>query len=256
VKEFHNKVVLITGAAGSIGSAAALAFADAGAKLALVDLSQTALEEAAASIDTEKLLLPADVTSEQDTERYVQETIDHFGRIDVFINHAGVSGDFLPITEQTAASLQEVLQVNVVGAFLGLKHVLRAMIQQKGGAVVNTACAGSLLGGPGMSTYVASKHALLGLNKTAALEVAEYGIRINAVCPSAADTEWMDAIETKAASGHEEAARRGFEASVPMNRYAKVKEITDVMLFLASNKASFITGSYFRIDGGQGTTSV
>ncbi|VVM33323.1 hypothetical protein, partial [Terribacillus sp. AE2B 122] len=256
VKEFQGQVVLITGAAGGIGSAAAKAFAEAGAKLALIDLSEKALKRASATIDTEKILLPADVTKEAEVEQFVEKTLHRFGRIDVFINQAGLSGDFVPITEQTAASLEEVLQVNVVGAFLGLKHVLRAMIKQKSGVVVNTACSGSLLGGPGMSTYVASKHAMLGLNKTAALEVADYGIRVNAICPSALDTEWMEAIETKAAKGNENTARRGFEASSPLNRYGEVEEVTGLMLFLASNRSSFINGSYYRVDGGQGTTSV
>lgn len=256
MKEFQGQVVLITGAAGGIGSSAARAFAKAGAKLALLDLSAEALEMATAEIEAEKLLLPADVTIEEDIVHAVERTLRRFGRIDVFINHAGISGDFVPITEQTAKSMKEVLQVNVVGAFLGLKHVLRIMIEQKSGVVVNTACSGSVLGGPGMSTYVASKHAVLGLNKTAALEVAEYGIRVNAVCPSSIDTEWMESIETKAAKGNENAARHGFEASVPMNRYGEVGEVTGLMLFLASDRSSFITGSYFRVDGGQGTTSI
>lgn len=256
MKEFKGQVVLITGAAGAIGSSVARAFAEAGAKLALLDLSEEALEAATATIEADKLLLPADVTIETDIENAVKATCRRFGRIDVFINHAGISGDFVHITEQTAESMEEVLQVNVVGAFLGLKHVLRVMTKQESGVVVNTGCSGSLLGGPGMSTYVASKHAILGLNKTAALEVAEYGIRVNAVCPSSIDTEWMSAIETKAAKGNEKAARRGFEASVPMKRYGEVDEVTGLILFLASARSSFITGSYFRIDGGQGTTSV
>ncbi|MFP7492556.1 SDR family NAD(P)-dependent oxidoreductase [Terribacillus saccharophilus] len=256
MREFEGKVILITGAAGSIGSSAARSFAEAGAKLALLDLSEEALETAAADINTEKLLLTADMTIEAEMERAVQATVDRFGRIDVFINQAGISGDFLPLTEQTVESMEQVLQTNVVGAFIALKHVLRVMIKQRSGAVVNGACSGSLLGGPGMSTYVASKHALLGLNKTAALEVSEYGIRVNAVCPSALDTGWMEDIESKAAKGNEKTARSGFEASVPLNRYGTVEEVTGLMLFLASDRASFITGSYFRVDGGQGTTSV
>lgn len=254
--EFKDKVVLITGAAGGIGLAAARKYAEQGAKLSLVDLSQEALEKAAGEIDAEKLLLGADVTKEEEVENYVRQTKERFGRIDVFINNAGINGDFKNIVDQTVENLDKVFSVNVVGAFLGLKHVLKVMIDQKSGSVVNTASNGGLLGAPGMSLYVASKHALLGINKSAALEVADYGIRVNAVAPSGVDTAMMRSIETNAAKGHEEEARKGFEASVPMNRYATAEEIADLMLFLSSDRASFITGSYYRIDGGQGATSV
>ena len=130
------------------------------------------------------------------------------------------------------------------------------MQKQKSGAIVNTASNGGLLGAPGMSAYVASKHALIALNKTAALESAAYGVRVNAVAPSGVDTAMMKSIETNAMPGQESNARKAFEASVPMNRYATAEEIADLMVFLASDKASFITGSYYRIDGGQGATSV
>ncbi|PAD40317.1 SDR family NAD(P)-dependent oxidoreductase [Terribacillus sp. 7520-G] len=253
--EFKDKVVLITGAAGGIGIAAAKKFAAEGAKLALVDLSRETLENAAVSIEAEKLLLSANVAKEEDVVNYVQKTTEHFGRIDVFVNNAGINGEFANIVDSSVENLEKVLAVNVVGAFLGLKHVLKVMTAQKSGAVVNTASNGGLLGAPGMSAYIASKHALIGLNKTAALEVADYGVRVNAVAPSGVDTAMMRSIETNAAKGHEEEARKGFEASVPMNRYATAEEIADLMLFLASEKASFITGSYYRIDGGQGTTS-
>lgn len=116
--------------------------------------------------------------------------------------------------------------------------------------MVNTASNGGLLGAPGMSAYVASKHAVIGLNKTAALEAAPYGVRVNAVAPSGVDTQMMRSIETNAAKGHEDEARKNFEAAVPLKRYATADEIADLMVFLASDKASFITGAYYRIDGG------
>ncbi|ADO42768.1 SDR family NAD(P)-dependent oxidoreductase [Ketogulonicigenium vulgare] len=117
-------------------------------------------------------------------------------------------------------------------------------------SVVNTASNGGLLGAPGMSAYAASKHAVIGLNKTAALEAAPYGVRVNAVAPSGVDTRMMRSIETNAAKGHEDEARKNFEAAVPLKRYATADEIADLMVFLASDKASFITGAYYRIDGG------
>ncbi|QKI83722.1 SDR family oxidoreductase [Kroppenstedtia eburnea] len=121
--------------------------------------------------------------------------------------------------------------------------------------MVNTASNGGLLGAPGMGPYIASKHAVIGLNKTAALEAAEYGIRVNAVAPSGVDTAMMKSIETNAMPGKEQEAREMFESTVPMKRYATPEEIADLMVFLSSDKASFITGSYYRIDGGQGTGS-
>lgn len=254
---FANKVVLITGAAGGIGIAAAKAFAKEGAKLALVDLSKEALEKAAASIDAEEiLLLSADVTKEEDVKKYVEDTQQVFGRIDTFINNAGINGDFAILDEQTKKNFDAVFGVNVYGAFLGLKYVLPVMKAQKGGAIVNTASNGGLLGAPGMGLYVASKHAVIGLNKTAALEAADYGVRVNAVAPSGVDTQMMRSIEANAMPEQTENARTQFESSVPMKRYATAEEIADLMVFLSSEKASFISGSYYRIDGGQGATSV
>ncbi|MBU8908737.1 SDR family NAD(P)-dependent oxidoreductase [Desertibacillus haloalkaliphilus] len=254
---FEDKVVLITGAAGGIGIAAAKAFAKEGAKLALVDLKREPLEKAAETVDAkEKLLLTANVANEDEVKAYVQETKNHYGQIDVFINNAGINGEFKNITEQTEENFQNVFGVNVMGVFFGMKYVLDVMKEQKSGAVVNTASNGGLLGAPGMSAYVASKHAVIGLNKSAALEVAEYGVRVNAVAPSGVNTEMMRRIETNAMGDKSEEARKAFEASVPMNRYATAEEIADLMVFLSSDKASFLNGSYYRIDGGQGATSV
>ncbi|GGJ57491.1 hypothetical protein GCM10007111_19560 [Virgibacillus kapii] len=143
-----------------------------------------------------------------------------------------------------------------MGAFFGLKYVLKQMKEQNSGAVVNTASNGGLLGASGMSAYVASKHAVIGLNKTAALEMAEYNVRVNAVAPSGVDTAMMKSIEKNAMGENAGEARKQFEASVPLNRYATAEEIADLMLFLSSEKASFISGSYYRIDGAQGATSV
>jgi len=254
---FENKVVLITGAAGGIGIAAAKAFAKEGAKLALIDLNRESLEKAAESVEAkEKLLLTANVGSEDEVKDFVQKTKDHFGQIDVFLNNAGINGEFANITEQTEENFKNVFDVNVMGVFYGLKHVLAIMKEQKSGAVVNTASNGGLLGAPGMSAYVASKHAVIGLNKSAALEMADYGVRVNAVAPSGVNTEMMRQIEKNAMGDQAEEARAQFEATVPMNRYATAEEIANLMVFLSSDQASFISGSYYRIDGGQGATSV
>lgn len=253
---FSDKVVLITGAAGGIGIAAAKAYAKEGAKLALVDLSKEALEKAAQEINaSDMLLLTADVSKEEDVKQYVEDTKSKYGRIDVFLNNAGINGAFATIDEQTAENYQAVFGVNVMGAFFGLKYVLKIMKEQKSGAIVNTASNGGLIGAPGMSAYAASKHAVIGLNKTAALEAAPFGIRVNAVAPSGVDTAMVHAIEANAMPGNEDEAGKQFKASVPMNRYATAEEIANLMVFLSSESASFITGAYYRIDGGQGATS-
>lgn len=254
---FKDKVVLITGGAGGIGLEVAKTYAREGAKLALVDLKNEALEKAASEIDTEDILLiTANVGKEEDVKNYVDRTKEQYGKIDIFINNAGINGQFKNITEQTKENFSNVFDVNVMGVFFGMKYVLQVMKEQKSGVVINTASNGGLLGAPGMSAYVASKHAVIGLNKTAALEMAEYGVRVNAVAPSGVNTEMMRSIEKNAMGDKAKEARSQFEASVPMNRYATAEEIANLMLFLSSDKASFISGSYYRIDGGQGATSV
>ncbi len=253
---FSGKVVLITGAAGGIGIAAAKKFANEGAKLALVDLKKENLTKVAAEVTSDHiLLLEGNVAVEEDVKSFVEATKEHYGRIDVFINNAGINGKFANLVDQTAENFDAVINVNLKGVFYGLKYVLKVMNEQKSGAIVNTASNGGLLGAPGMGLYVASKHGVIGLTKTAALEGAPYNVRVNAVAPSGVDTQMMRSIETNAMPGNEDNAKEQFEASVPMKRYATAEEIANLMAFLASEDASFISGSYYRIDGGQGATS-
>ena len=255
--DFHNKVVLITGAAGGIGIAAAKKFALEGAKLALVDLKLDVLKKAAEGIDaTDLLLLDGNVGKEEDVEAFVSKTKEKYGRIDVFVNNAGINGEFKNLVDQTTENFEMVMNVNLKGVFYGLKHVMRVMNEQKSGAIVNTASNGGLLGAPGMGLYVASKHGVIGLTKTAALEGAPNNIRVNAVAPSGVDTQMMRSIESNAESTGAKDPRKQFEASVPLNRYATSEEIANLMAFLASDDAAFISGTYYRIDGGQGATSV
>ncbi|GAF20395.1 hypothetical protein JCM19047_25 [Bacillus sp. JCM 19047] len=256
---FQDKVVLITGASGGIGIKAAELFQEEGAKLALVDLNKEALEKASveANLDKDKILLVAgDVSKENDVQAFVENTVDHYGQIDIFINNAGINGEFGLLTEQTLDNFQNVLNVNTTGVFLGLKYVMQVMKKQQNGVIVNTASNGGLLGAPGMGPYVASKHAVIALTKTAALEGAAENIRVVAVAPSGVDTAMIRSIEQNTNPDNVDEARKQFEASVPLNRYATAEEIAKLMLFLSSEEASFITGSYYRIDGGQGATSV
>lgn len=190
------------------------------------------------------------MTKEDEVKNYVEQSQAQFGKIDVFFNNAGIEGKFAMIMEQDAANLDNVLAVNVKGVFYGLKHVLKVMTTQRSGAIVNTASVAGLRGGIGLSPYIASKHAVLGLTKTTALEYAETGVRVNAVCPAPVNTRMMRSIEEGMAPGRAEEAQKEYAAAIPLKRYAESDEIGQLVLFLASDKASYITGSYYTIDGG------
>lgn len=249
---FQNKVVLITGAAGGIGKEAARQFASEGARLSLIDQSQSSLNEVVQDLNLNDkcLAIPADVSKEEKVIEYVSMTVDKFGAIDVFVNNAGIEGRVQPITDTTDENLSLVLGVNVKGVLFGMKHVLPIMLKRKQGSIINTASVAGFIGSPGMASYVASKHAVIGLTKTAALECAEAGIRVNAVCPSPVDNRMMRSIEEGIAPGSSEEVKKQFVQIIPMKRYATNSEIAQLILFLASDESKFITGASYRIDGG------
>ncbi|MDQ0219136.1 SDR family oxidoreductase [Peribacillus cavernae] len=251
---FSGKVVVVTGAAGGIGKETVKAFVEQEAKVVLVDLEQDTLESTAKDlnlIEGEYLLVAADVTKEADVEGYVTKTKETFGRIDVFFNNAGIEGKIVPLTDYPSDVFESVLNVNVMGVFYGLKHVLRVMSDQKSGSVINTSSISGLNGIAGVSAYIASKHAVNGLTKTAALEMAPYGVRVNNINPSTVDTRIMRTFESAAAPDDVAAAREAFTQAIPLARYGKPEDIANLVLFLASDKSSFITGTDHRIDGGQ-----
>lgn len=253
---YENKVVLITGAAGGIGLASAKKFAEEGAKLALVDLSAEAVETAAKEIkDTEIITFGANVTEESEVEKFVQATKEYYGQIDVFLNNAGVNGKTEELVDITKENIESVFAVNVFGVFYGLKHVLAVMKEQKSGSVINMGSIGSWIGSPSMSPYVASKHAVVGITKSAALEAAEYGVRVNAISPHAVETEMMRRIEANRNPEEAAASKQAVIDGIPLSRYAQPEEIADLVIFIGSDKASFITGTYQRIDGGASALS-
>ncbi|MCD4712663.1 MAG: SDR family oxidoreductase [Clostridiales bacterium] len=244
---FTDKVVLITGASGGIGTQVVKRFASEGAKIVLVGRTKEKLEKTAKDLELKSdafLIVAGDVTKESDVENYVTKTKEHFGRIDVFVNNAGIESKFESIMETDSDAMSKVLDVNLKGVYFGLKHVLKVMTSQKFGSIINTSSVAGLIGFPNMAPYVASKHAVIGLTKTAALEVASYNVRVNAICPAPVDTQMMEDIEEAGGMSRED-----FASAVPLGRYAKPEEIASLIAFLASDDASYITGSAYPIDG-------
>ena len=252
---FNDKVVIITGATGGIGAESARHFARLGANMCLVDLDMNKLEELKneLNIGEERLMLKeCDVRRENLVKEYVDATVEKFGKIDVFVNNAGVEGEVAPISMTESENLDFVLDVNVKGAYFGLKHVLPVMYENKFGSVINVASVAGFIGSPGLAPYIASKHALLGINKTAALESSAYNVRVNAVCPGPVDNNMMRNIEKKASPDAPEAVKEGFIATLPMGRYASNEDVVNTILFLASDLSEYLTGTAHRVDGGMG----
>jgi NAD(P)-dependent dehydrogenase (short-subunit alcohol dehydrogenase family) len=192
-----------------------------------------------------------DVTKSADVRAYVQAALDGYGRIDCFFNNAGIEGKLAEIADYDEAMFDSVISVNVKGVFLGLRHVLPVLLKQRSGAVVNTASVAGLVGTPGMSAYVASKHAVLGLTKCAAGEVARSGVRVNAVCPGPIDTRMIHALESQIDPADPGAVGQRYQSSIPLGRYGTAEEVANVVLFLCSDLAGNITGAHYVVDGGR-----
>jgi NAD(P)-dependent dehydrogenase (short-subunit alcohol dehydrogenase family) len=244
----NTKVVLITGALTGIGHATALAFAKEGARLVVSgrrDEAGAKLVTELRELGAEAEYVRADVRIEENVRNLVDRTVKRFGRLDVAVNNAGTEGKPGPLIDQTVESYAMTFDANVLGTFLGLKHELKIMIPQGSGSIINISSTLGQKAAPGASIYAATKHAVEGLTKTAALEAASANVRVNAVAPGPIDTGMLDRFT---GSGEKKA---GLIAGVPLKRMGRPEEVAQTILFLASDKAPFITGQIFGIDGGK-----
>jgi NAD(P)-dependent dehydrogenase (short-subunit alcohol dehydrogenase family) len=244
---FANKVVLVTGGAGGIGRATALAFGAAGARVVVCDVS-SAGEETVALITQaggEAIFVQADVAKEAQVEALVGKAVAAYGRLDCAFNNAGIEEESKPLADADEALFDRIISVNVKGAWLCMKHEIRQMLKQGGGAIVNTASVAGLVGAPLQPIYAASKHAVVGMTKTAAAEYGKAGIRINSVCPGVIRTPMMErALE------REPRREKGIAKIHPIGRIGEAGEIAGAVLWLCSDAASFVTGHQMAVDGG------
>jgi NAD(P)-dependent dehydrogenase (short-subunit alcohol dehydrogenase family) len=246
-----GKVAVVTGGAGGIGKAAGRLFAEEGADVLLVDLDAQALEAAVAGIGSNRVsYCVADVSRPEDNDNIVSVAEERYGGVDVFLANAGIEGQVKPITEYDVEVFDKVLAVNVRGVWLGLKSTIPAMARRGGGSIIITSSVAGVGGAAGVSAYVTSKHAVIGMMRTAALECAPMNIRVNTVNPSPVETRMMRSLEEGFAPGSGEEVHQNLKAGIPLGRYGEPEDIARLMLFLSSDDANFITGSVYMADGG------
>ncbi len=249
--KLDGKVAIVTGGAGGISGAAAKLFAEEGGQVMLVDLDEAALQGVVAEIGAEKAAYTvADVADAAQTKAYVAATVERFGGIDIALLNAGIEGRITSIVDYPEEMFDKVIDVNVKGVFLGLKSIMPEMDKRGQGGIVITSSTAGIRAVGGMSAYVTSKHAVIGLMRTAAMEGAVIDIRVNTVNPSPIDTRMMTSIEEQSGLPVSDRSNRPMARHTPLQRYGEPEEVAKLMLFLASDDSSFCTGGVYMVDGG------
>jgi NAD(P)-dependent dehydrogenase (short-subunit alcohol dehydrogenase family) len=247
----EGRAAVITGGAGGIGLAAAQAFVREGARVMLVDLDEAALQKTAKEINgSVSSYVVADVTQPVDVERYVQVAVSRFGGIDVLVLNAGIEGVVRFIPEYPIDVFDKVIAVNVRGVWLGLKYGMPEIGRRGGGSIIITSSIAGLRGTPGISAYVTSKHAVIGMMRVAALEGGPLGIRVNTVNPAPIETRMMRSLEAGFAPDAPTRIKEDIATRIPLKRYGTPNEVADLMLFLASDESRYCTGGVYSVDGG------
>jgi 3alpha(or 20beta)-hydroxysteroid dehydrogenase len=245
---FEGRVAVITGAAAGFGLAVATRLASEGASLVLVDRAADALHEAAAKLSG--LPVVADVSVEAEVDGYVRAAVDAHGRIDLFFNNAGIEGRMAPMTELSVDDFDRVWAVNARGVFMGLRSVLKVMKPRESGAIVNTASMAAIRGAATFSPYIAAKHAVLGLTKSAALEGAPFGIRVNAVAPGHIDTRMARDLTAQINPSDPDGVFKQTASTIPLGkRYGTAEEVANLVVWLLSDEARYVSGALHLIDG-------
>ncbi|CAG9243799.1 SDR family NAD(P)-dependent oxidoreductase [Paraburkholderia caribensis] len=250
MSKFDGKVVLVTGAAGGIGRAVSSLFVESGARVHLVDVQEGPLKEIADLLGPAATYSVADVSDEGDTQKYVKDALALSGRIDVAFLNAGIVGAVARIEDTPLDVYDRVMKVNVRGVWLGLAQTLPLMKTQGFGSIIVTSSITGLRGSSNQAAYTASKHAVIGLAKTAALEGAASGVRVNAICPAPIDTEMMRTLAAGIDPENAENGKKKVLSGIPLGRYGTAEEVAKLVSFLASDDAAYCTGSTYTIDGG------
>lgn len=250
MNRLHERIAFLTGATGGIGAATARRFLDEGARVFLTDLDEAALAELAQEFGDRAAYQVVDVSDEQAVADAVAACVERFGGLHIMFANAGSEGRVAPLPQTAAADFRRVLDINVLGVFFCIKHGAPAMLASGGGSIVVTSSVAGFIGSPGLGPYCASKHAVMGLVKTAAQELGPEGVRVNSVNPGPIDNRMMRSIEDQAAPGAGDQVKAKFSAMVPLGRYGTNEEIAAIAAFLASDDSTYCNGTSFVADGG------